>query len=238
VEGRKNLSKSLYLFLVMSKNKICERAKKMLNFPNVNLCNYSLLRMGKKFFFYLFFLAVAACLFSFNFISLSFCVSFLLSPLMRIYFCNLFDFTVDNFSPLSIPLFFPAVVAISHARQQQNETHKSSNNPELPLPYTLTFIHLFVCFVSLFFFRGRPEHLRDERQSDEQLETTADEESEEAIVIVQLSNRVQDGTRCRPGSLDMCIQGKCQVGTMERCKEREREKRRRNGKFVSTNDLH
>lgn len=30
-------------------------------------------------------------------------------------------------------------------------------------------------------------------------------------VVVQLSDRVQDGTRCRPGSLDMCIQGKCQV---------------------------
>lgn len=34
---------------------------------------------------------------------------------------------------------------------------------------------------------------------------------DEPSVIVQLSNRVQDGTRCRPGSLDMCIQGKCQV---------------------------
>lgn len=34
---------------------------------------------------------------------------------------------------------------------------------------------------------------------------------EEPSVIVQLSNRVQDGTRCRMGSLDMCIQGKCQV---------------------------
>lgn len=63
------------------------------------------------------------------------------------------------------------------------------------------------------FFRGRPEDLRDERQSEEQLEST-DEESKEASVIVQLTNRVQDGTRCRPGSLDMCIQGKCQVGTI------------------------
>lgn len=34
---------------------------------------------------------------------------------------------------------------------------------------------------------------------------------EEPSVIVQLSGRVQDGTRCRIGSLDMCIQGKCQV---------------------------
>ena len=38
-----------------------------------------------------------------------------------------------------------------------------------------------------------------------------DDEPSEPSVIVQLSNRVQDGTRCRPGSLDMCIQGKCQV---------------------------
>nr|CAD7424514.1 unnamed protein product [Timema monikensis] len=34
------------------------------------------------------------------------------------------------------------------------------------------------------------------------------EESEE--VVVQLAEKVQDGTRCRPGSLDMCINGKCQ----------------------------
>lgn len=34
---------------------------------------------------------------------------------------------------------------------------------------------------------------------------------DEPSVIVQLSTRVQDGTRCRSGSLDMCIQGKCQV---------------------------
>lgn len=34
---------------------------------------------------------------------------------------------------------------------------------------------------------------------------------DEPSAIVQLSNRVQDGTRCRMGSLDMCIQGKCQV---------------------------
>ncbi|XP_069688307.1 protein madd-4 [Periplaneta americana] len=33
--------------------------------------------------------------------------------------------------------------------------------------------------------------------------------SEEPIVV-QLANKVQDGTRCRPGSLDMCINGKCQ----------------------------
>lgn len=71
----------------------------------------------------------------------------------------------------------------------------------------------FIIFF-LFSFRGRPEHLRDERQSEEQQEST---DEEEAIVIVQLSNRVQDGTRCRPGSLDMCIQGKCQVGRQKKC---------------------
>lgn len=37
---------------------------------------------------------------------------------------------------------------------------------------------------------------------------------EEPSVIVQLTNRVQDGTRCRSGSLDMCIKGKCQVSEL------------------------
>lgn len=59
--------------------------------------------------------------------------------------------------------------------------------------------------------RGRPEHLRNEKQAEENQEES-DEDSEETSVIVQLTNRVKDGTRCRPGSLDMCIQGKCQVG--------------------------
>lgn len=36
-------------------------------------------------------------------------------------------------------------------------------------------------------------------------------EDDEASVIVQLALRVQDGTRCRIDSLDMCIQGKCQA---------------------------
>lgn len=44
--------------------------------------------------------------------------------------------------------------------------------------------------------------------ADEQHEL---EDGEEPSVIVQLASRVQDGTRCRIGSLDMCIQGKCQV---------------------------
>ncbi|XP_026471091.1 ADAMTS-like protein 3 [Ctenocephalides felis] len=33
---------------------------------------------------------------------------------------------------------------------------------------------------------------------------------EDAIMVVQMAPRVQDGTRCRPGSLDMCIHGQCQ----------------------------
>ena len=60
-------------------------------------------------------------------------------------------------------------------------------------------------------FRGRPEHLRNENHAEEHSHSNEDS-SEETSVIVQLTNRVQDGTRCRPGSLDMCIQGKCQVG--------------------------
>ncbi|XP_068083512.1 protein madd-4 [Anabrus simplex] len=39
---------------------------------------------------------------------------------------------------------------------------------------------------------------------------TPSEDSEEALIVVQLAPKVQDGTRCRPGSLDMCINGKCQ----------------------------
>ncbi|XP_037958432.1 protein madd-4 isoform X2 [Teleopsis dalmanni] len=57
--------------------------------------------------------------------------------------------------------------------------------------------------------RGRPAHLTD----DISPETEGSEDAEhydEPNVIVQLSTRVQDGTRCRSGSLDMCIQGKCQ----------------------------
>lgn len=30
-------------------------------------------------------------------------------------------------------------------------------------------------------------------------------------LVAQLAASVRDGTRCRPGSLDMCIDGKCQV---------------------------
>lgn len=54
--------------------------------------------------------------------------------------------------------------------------------------------------------RGRPNSQNIDEPNDS-LYSTEDDTS----VIVQLSDRVQDGTRCRPGSLDMCIQGKCQV---------------------------
>jgi hypothetical protein len=38
--------------------------------------------------------------------------------------------------------------------------------------------------------------------------------SQDEQIVVQLAPKVQDGTRCRPGSLDMCINGKCQVSAM------------------------
>lgn len=36
-------------------------------------------------------------------------------------------------------------------------------------------------------------------------------DEEERVVVAVLAARVSDGTRCRPGSLDMCIDGRCQV---------------------------
>ncbi|XP_049312465.1 protein madd-4 isoform X4 [Bactrocera dorsalis] len=56
--------------------------------------------------------------------------------------------------------------------------------------------------------RGRPAHLHlgDSASS----EVVEDPEHYDDHVIVQLAASVQDGTRCRTGSLDMCIQGKCQ----------------------------
>lgn len=51
---------------------------------------------------------------------------------------------------------------------------------------------------------------RDELDGNEEGDEM-EEDLDEPSVIVQLANRVQDGTRCRIGSLDMCIQGKCQV---------------------------
>lgn len=39
-----------------------------------------------------------------------------------------------------------------------------------------------------------------------------------STLVVQLAPKVQDGTRCRHGSLDMCISGKCQVSTLSQGK--------------------
>ncbi|KAL5281655.1 ADAMTSL1 family protein [Megaselia abdita] len=58
--------------------------------------------------------------------------------------------------------------------------------------------------------RGRPAHLPDDGLLIESETEDGGEHFEEPSVIVQLSGRVMDGTRCRSGSLDMCIQGKCQ----------------------------
>lgn len=43
-------------------------------------------------------------------------------------------------------------------------------------------------------------------------------DDEDRVVVAVLAARVSDGTRCRPGSLDMCIDGRCQVsGVFGRC---------------------
>ncbi|KAK6643498.1 hypothetical protein RUM43_005008 [Polyplax serrata] len=41
------------------------------------------------------------------------------------------------------------------------------------------------------------------------VEESKKKSGEEPAIIVQLASKVQDGTRCRPGSLDMCVSGKC-----------------------------
>nr|XP_013103894.1 unnamed protein product [Stomoxys calcitrans] len=56
--------------------------------------------------------------------------------------------------------------------------------------------------------RGRPAHLTDDVSPEAPSDDS--EHYDELSVVVQLSPRVLDGTRCRSGSLDMCIQGKCQ----------------------------
>lgn len=66
-------------------------------------------------------------------------------------------------------------------------------------------LRLCIC---LNIYRGQPATLASD---SENIEHQVYGRDEEPSVIVQLTNRVQDGTRCRPGSLDMCIQGKCQV---------------------------
>lgn len=56
--------------------------------------------------------------------------------------------------------------------------------------------------------RGRPDNELDDGSDDE------------ALIVVVLAPKVQDGTRCRHGSLDMCINGKCQVNHLFILKER------------------
>ncbi|ALC40371.1 CG31619 [Drosophila busckii] len=62
--------------------------------------------------------------------------------------------------------------------------------------------------------RGHPAHLTEDISPESAAGGVGEhydaEHYDEQSVIVQLSARVQDGTRCRSGSLDMCIQGKCQ----------------------------
>ncbi|XP_044315362.1 protein madd-4 isoform X2 [Drosophila rhopaloa] len=59
--------------------------------------------------------------------------------------------------------------------------------------------------------RGHPAHLIEDISRETGGGNAEEAEHyDEQSVIVQLSARVQDGTRCRSGSLDMCIQGKCQ----------------------------
>ncbi|GBP40525.1 ADAMTS-like protein 3 [Eumeta japonica] len=59
--------------------------------------------------------------------------------------------------------------------------------------------------------RGTPQHLG---QKPDPTISLSDEE--ERVVVVVLAARVSDGTRCRPGSLDMCIDGRCQ-GSYKSC---------------------
>ncbi|XP_038218162.1 protein madd-4 isoform X2 [Zerene cesonia] len=52
--------------------------------------------------------------------------------------------------------------------------------------------------------RGTPQH------SGLKPEPTVTLDDEDRVVVAVLAPRVSDGTRCRPGSLDMCIDGRCQ----------------------------
>ncbi|XP_039752542.1 protein madd-4 isoform X1 [Pararge aegeria] len=52
--------------------------------------------------------------------------------------------------------------------------------------------------------RGTPQH------SGQTPEATASLDEDERVVVAVLAARVSDGTRCRPSSLDMCIDGRCQ----------------------------
>ncbi|XP_037301247.1 protein madd-4 isoform X4 [Manduca sexta] len=52
--------------------------------------------------------------------------------------------------------------------------------------------------------RGTPHH------SGQKAEPTVSLDEDDRVVVAVLAARVSDGTRCRPGSLDMCIDGRCQ----------------------------
>ncbi|XP_059062707.1 protein madd-4 isoform X1 [Achroia grisella] len=52
--------------------------------------------------------------------------------------------------------------------------------------------------------RGTPQH------SGQRPEPTVSLDDDDRVVVAVLAARVSDGTRCRTGSLDMCIDGRCQ----------------------------
>ncbi|XP_053620196.1 protein madd-4-like isoform X4 [Plodia interpunctella] len=52
--------------------------------------------------------------------------------------------------------------------------------------------------------RGSPQH------SGQRPEPTVSLDDDDRVVVAVLAARVSDGTRCRSGSLDMCIDGRCQ----------------------------
>ncbi|XP_021700693.1 ADAMTS-like protein 1 isoform X1 [Aedes aegypti] len=98
--------------------------------------------------------------------------------------------------------------------QQDFRAHQCSAYDDVPydgalLKWTPHYDYSEPCALTC---RGRPQHLLedmpDSASASESFPPVVGDD--EPSVIVQLSNRVQDGTRCRPGSLDMCIQGKCQ----------------------------
>lgn len=59
----------------------------------------------------------------------------------------------------------------------------------------------------------------DDEEDDDDLDDIIEEEEDgeghvdvgSGPIVEVLAPKAQDGTRCRPGSLDMCINGKCQV---------------------------
>ncbi|XP_049536816.1 ADAMTS-like protein 1 [Anopheles darlingi] len=96
--------------------------------------------------------------------------------------------------------------------QQDFRAHQCSAYDDVPydgalLKWTPHYDYSEPCALTC---RGRPQHLLEDMPDSAGAGESFPISDDEPSVIVQLSNRVQDGTRCRPGSLDMCIQGKCQ----------------------------